>query len=894
MSPIEHFEWQLLSQRLLLTLIHFAWQAALATCVLAVALRLVRNDQPQIRYAVSSGVLFLLPLVALLTFCKTLPQTTGFLPAGPIANRERTIAPSAIIDGTGPAPVSTMSSQAGDEPTASEFDVAASSPRVPGVTHQRDFDLNPFGLNQFAPWISVLYSLGVLWMLVRTAVGVGAGWRLYRRAVPITSGPLAELITELSHQFGLRRVPCIAESDLLLAPAVIGLLRPTVVLPCSLLTGLTPTEISAVLSHELAHIRRYDVFVGIGQRVLESIFFFHPGVWWISKQVSREREHCCDDAAIRSGHATTGYVETLLRAAELCLAKNNPQANSPMVAASFFGRNRTELSRRVERLLAGNGSRQLALPRVLAIAMVVTLFGAFACLGAVGQGSTPTENENEVRVSSESDDVIGRAGVAKDSAKAKPDLNLSQFEAYRRHLVNARTTKRDVLLKYFGGTKETELAVADGLRWILRQQRDNGSWTCRPGHVGGKNTGSEDQMAVAGTALALLALSGSGSTHQAGDHQAAIKRGTAFLMKQQLPDGRFRGQQMYVHAIATYAVADLYALTGDDAIRVSLEKAVAYSVQAQDPVGGGWRYAPRQAGDLSMTSWFVAGLTTARDAGISIPKPTLAAAKRFVLSTETGNGFAYLPGSQATPSMTGAGILCLQHLSGMWSIPSNHRKGETLVKSVHLRIPQPDSYEWLHVTQALRNHGGEMWDQWNEALRVEIPRLQLKDGPEAGSWRHQDSKYGSSAGPLYTTCFAVLTLQSYYREGALPIGKTPRDQPTGHKPPPGSVVQLSIDGEVATIRASQEIQMGFLQSILAKLEDQGIEEHQIGVLQHQDAPKHEAQAKQEEKRQRIELRFGDEAVEIQMSRALPYKYVMTVLAALKENGFESRLQLSAD
>ncbi|MEL6108437.1 MAG: M56 family metallopeptidase [Planctomycetota bacterium] len=886
------FDWQALSQRLLLMLIHFTWQATLVSGFLALTLRWLPRDRARSRYAVSVGGLILLPMAALLTLLQATPQSRSFANRAEAANHQGLVDPAVIASLESDAARLSAPPPDGREPTgAPANEVLRSDPRATSDVDERWTATIPVSFHQVAPWVSALYSLGVLWMLARTMIGVTEGRRLCREAVPITTGLIAELMVRLSRDIGLSHTPAIARSKEIMVPAVIGVLRPTILLPCSLVTGLMPNEISAILSHELAHIRRHDVCLGIFQRVLESLFFFHPAVWWISAQVSREREHCCDDAAIGCGHATTGYVEALLRAAELCLSNDRAEVKTPPVGVSFLGESRSELTRRVERLLAVEGSKRWAMPRVFAIGLTLAFLGAFACLGARGQGAGGqgaggqgargqggSANASGESQDSSEDIFVGRVAIQEASKEA---ADVSRAEQYRKHLIDARTTGRAGLLKAFGGTAETEESVASGLRWILRQQRSDGSWSFEPVASNASNGDRADSMALAGTAMALLALTGDGNTHHTGEHREAVKRGTAFLLTQQSKDGRFGRKQMYVHAITSYAIADLYALTGDAALKPSLRRAVNYSIQAQNPIGGGWRYMPRQGGDLSMTTWFVAGLSRARDADISIPDATLGKAKKFVESTDTGKGFGYLPGSPATPSMTGAGLLCLQRLSGAWQADS-YSSAARAIRAVGFRSSDQDFYQWLQVTQALRQNGGETWEEWNQALRKELPRMQHREGAKAGSWPHGQAKYGKPVGPLYTTCFAVLTLQSYYRDGTIPSGQNSPQAAKEHTPIAGSVVRIFVDSESAQVQATPDVKIGFLQSILSQFEQEGIESIQIAAL----TGKPTLTAK-DKKRSRIDLNFDEGGVEIRVSKTLPYKHVMTVLKALDESGFES-------
>src|SRR5204862_7224915 len=95
-------------------------------------------------------------------------------------------------------------------------------------------------------------------------------------------------------------------------PAVLGGVRPVVLLPASAVTGLTPLQLDALLAHELAHVRRYDYLVNVLQSVIETLLFYHPAVWWVSRRVRDEREHCCDDLAVTVCGDAHAYATALL------------------------------------------------------------------------------------------------------------------------------------------------------------------------------------------------------------------------------------------------------------------------------------------------------------------------------------------------------------------------------------------------------------------------------------------------------------------------------------------------------------------------------------------------------------------------------------------------------
>src|SRR5207245_11316893 len=96
-------------------------------------------------------------------------------------------------------------------------------------------------------------------------------------------------------------------SALVEVPTLIGWLRPVVLLPASTLAGLSPAQLEALLAHELAHVRRLDYLVNLGQTTAETLLFYHPAVWWVSHRMPVERAHCCDDAAGAGGRAAVRH-----------------------------------------------------------------------------------------------------------------------------------------------------------------------------------------------------------------------------------------------------------------------------------------------------------------------------------------------------------------------------------------------------------------------------------------------------------------------------------------------------------------------------------------------------------------------------------------------------------
>ena len=163
---------------------------------------------------------------------------------------------------------------------------------------------------------------------------------------------------------------------------MIGVLKPAILLPASLLTSLSPTELAAILTHELAHIRRGDLALQFVQKFIETLFFFHPATWWLSDRINDERENCCDDLAASSGFGNVGYATALLKVAELCVSKKRSRAASPTGILAANGSNSRQLSRRIERQLNMNSAPRFG-SRFSFVLIALIAVGCIASVGAM-------------------------------------------------------------------------------------------------------------------------------------------------------------------------------------------------------------------------------------------------------------------------------------------------------------------------------------------------------------------------------------------------------------------------------------------------------------------------------------------------------------------------------
>ncbi len=189
---------------------------------------------------------------------------------------------------------------------------------------------------------------------------------------------------------------------------------------------------------------------------------------------------------------------------------------------------------------------------------------------------------------------------------------------------------------------------------------------------------------------------------------------------------------MYAHGIASIVLCEAYALTGDEQFREPAQRAIDFIVAAQHNRGG-WRYSPKQEGDLSVTGWQLMALQSARSAGLNVPEKTFTKLQRFmdeVQAGEQGGLYCYIVGRAPDNAMTAEGLLCREYLG--WDKDNPGLKEGTKYLLDHL--PRKDNhniYYWYYGTMAMHHLGGEAWQKWNSAVREALIDSQELVGHEA-------------------------------------------------------------------------------------------------------------------------------------------------------------------
>ncbi|MBN1394147.1 MAG: hypothetical protein JW959_03920 [Pirellulales bacterium] len=363
---------------------------------------------------------------------------------------------------------------------------------------------------------------------------------------------------------------------------------------------------------------------------------------------------------------------------------------------------------------------------------------------------------------------VGLSGAPRNYPTAPKTLP----DAYR---LRVAPNKSDVA-RGNGGTGETEAAVAAALKWLADNQDADGRWNPRS-HGGGKEmkvlgrdrlgAGSHADSAVTG--LALLAFLASGNTHLDGHYAEDVRRGLEYLMRTQEADGNLGGRAaafefMYCHAMAACALSEAYGMTRDVRLREPVRRALAYTIAAQDPLGGGWRYRPGDPGDTSQLGWQLMTLKSAELAGIPITAKTREGIVRYLRSVSSGTyggRASYRPGESPSRPMTAEALVCWQFLGLARQHPACNEAGDYLLEEV----PGEGDYNlyyWYYATLGMYQLQGQHWQRWNEAMRDAVVARQVKQGRQAGSW-DTNTVWGAYGGRVYTTALATLTLEVYYR-----------------------------------------------------------------------------------------------------------------------------------
>ena len=391
----------------------------------------------------------------------------------------------------------------------------------------------------------------------------------------------------------------------------------------------------------------------------------------------------------------------------------------------------------------------------------------------------PIEDVSEVEEIDIADDVEAPVAAVEfeniaNQVAPQTDLLSSTESVTGSGLTGRGAEAKAAMVREYGGTKESEAAVAMALKWIANHQNPDGGWSfdhtadgrrnCTCGNIGTLKTSFNGA-----TAMALLPFLGAGNTHKKGAYKKQVEAGLYYLTRSMKVNGATgdltdAGGRMYSHGLCAITLTEAFAMTKDRQLMAPAQMSLNFITYAQDPVGGGWRYKPRQAGDTSVVGWQLMALKSGHMAYLNVPKNTIAGCYKFLDSVQANSGATY---GYTTPggghATTAVGLLCRMYLGWKKDEPALVRGVETISKWAPSKS---DMYYNYYATQVMRHHGGPLWDKWNKTMRDHLVATQeLGKGQceNTGSWNMGAGHGARVGGRLYNTALATMILEVYYR-----------------------------------------------------------------------------------------------------------------------------------
>lgn len=318
------------------TLLHSLWQGLLLTLAVVILLRFIPSRYSNARYLTALGGLAMIVLSGIVTFVMLLPKKPAMdlYHNLPLAN-------ALIMHKAGEASPSFIG-------------------QVVGVIQA---NMN---------WVMIGWVAGMFFFSLRLISGWWQIIRLKQTAITLNNDWSNKLL-ELAYNLGIKCEVILAESSRISVPMVIGYVKPMVLVPLGMLSGLTSDQVETILIHELTHIKRYDYIINVFQSITETTLFFNPFVWFISSLIRKEREYCCDDEVLHYGNPLV-YAHALTRLEEERLHK-------PGLAMSATD-NKFHLLNRIKRIIEKPVNSHSLRERLIPVALLIILVACASWLSA--------------------------------------------------------------------------------------------------------------------------------------------------------------------------------------------------------------------------------------------------------------------------------------------------------------------------------------------------------------------------------------------------------------------------------------------------------------------------------------------------------------------------------
>lgn len=389
-----------LNYRLGWALIHSLWLGLLIAAMLKAALVLLPERLPGTRYLCSCAALMvLLASISVIAWRSAPPDSveSQYAVETHDTNVAETVVPPIVqrSDGAARLPAAPDTAMPRSGSLASKPLPVSEPPPVKwwatsGLQQASE------AVHQYSLWGVLAWLIGVAYL----ALWHMGGWvRAHRLRKVGTAAPpehLSRLFDQLVRQMEVSRTVVLRVSNRIGSPMVIGWIKPVVLFPAGLIGGMTATQLEALIVHEMAHIRRHDYLINLLQTVTETLLFYHPAVWWMSCEIRKEREYCCDAAVIHETNHKTDYAHALL-----VLTQSRPR-RTPFAVAADGG----PLVERIRRLV---GLRRIGphRPRLAGVCLALLVIAAPAVIVACRAGSGAGTDAETFSTELESDATLG-------------------------------------------------------------------------------------------------------------------------------------------------------------------------------------------------------------------------------------------------------------------------------------------------------------------------------------------------------------------------------------------------------------------------------------------------------------------------------------------------------
>lgn len=357
------------------TLLNTLWQGLLIFAILTIMLRLIPSRQSRLRYVVSCGAIGMFMFAAILTFAYLIEGEPEFA----FIN---------AVDESASLIPKTVEAMSGERSLSSRIFLF---------------------IDGKMPWILAGWVMGVCLFSVRLA---RSWWYVHalREDSEIVENAWSERLRQLARECNVGGTVILAESVRVDAPIVVGWIKPMVIVPLGMLSGLSAEQIETIFIHELAHIRRRDYLINLLQSWLETVLFFNPFVWMISEIVRREREFCCDDEVLRRKSDSLAYARTL--------AAVEAERLKRCGIALSLAENKKQLLNRIRRIMEKSVAPYTGKERLIPVVLLIVGLGCASWL-TIGANRP---DANDIAVVYDAENIVNEDnGISADTIdKKKP------------------------------------------------------------------------------------------------------------------------------------------------------------------------------------------------------------------------------------------------------------------------------------------------------------------------------------------------------------------------------------------------------------------------------------------------------------------------------------------